>query len=161
MYEFIYYQVRDVMQPDPITVGPEVSLALVAAAFEKYDFNGIPVVDREQRLLGMITKLDLLKAFVFRGDQKVPPYETIMTQEVSEVMTRDPQVFFPESPLTRVLQKMVQTWHKSFPVVVANLLVGIVTREDILRALQRAARCELPSHKLLSDLEDPLFAKSN
>jgi len=145
MYVFIYYQVRDVMTSDPIAVDKHVTLSDVEAILEEHDFNGLPVVDESHRLIGMITKLDLLKAFAFTEKSKIPHYDAIMDQKISKVMTKDPRVVYPETPLTRVLQHMIQTGHKSFPVVGNDCVMGIVAREDIIRALRQAAQGEGPA----------------
>ena len=52
-------------------------------------------------------------------------------------MSRDVQTVRPRTPLTRVLQKIVDTGFKSFPVVdSAGLVVGVVAREDLMRSLR-------------------------
>lgn len=154
MYEFVYYWVRDVMTSEPITVSQEVTLAEAEKIFEAHDFNGLPVVDQEHRLVGMVTKLDLLKAFAFIKRMKIPHYDTIMGQFVSQMMERNPEVFTPETPLTRVLHKMIETGHKSFPVVDNDRVIGIVAREDVLKALRRASTGELPDRQLLPETEE-------
>ncbi|MBW1886994.1 MAG: CBS domain-containing protein [Deltaproteobacteria bacterium] len=151
MYEFVYYKVRDVMTSDPITVGQHVTLAEAEKIFEEHDFNGLPVVDEENRLIGMVTKLDLMKAFAFIKRIKVPHYDTIMSQPISQMMETKPQVFTPETPLTRVLHEMIETGHKSFPVVDDDRVVGIVAREDVLKALRKASTGQLPDRPLLSE----------
>lgn len=154
MYEFVYYQVRDVMTLNPMTVGEDVSIAYAEKIFEEHDFNGLPVVDGENRLVGMVTKLDLMKAFAFIKRIKTPHYDTIMSQGVSQMMARNPHVFTPDTPLTRVLHKMIETGHKSFPVVDDDRVVGIVAREDVLKALRRASTGVPPDRQLLSDKEE-------
>ena len=154
MYEFVYYQVGDVMTPDPIAVGLDVTLAEAEKIFEEHDFNGLPVVDEENRTIGMVTKLDLLKAFAFIKRIKIPHYDTIMSQRVSQIMAQNPHVFTPDSPMTRVLHKMIETGHKSFPVVDDDRVVGIVAREDVLKALRRASTGLLPYRQHLSDNEE-------
>ena len=153
MYEFMYYQVRDVMISDPITVDKHVTLSDVEAIFEEHDFNGLPVVDENRRLIGMITKLDLLKTFAFTEKSKIPLYNAIMDQKISKVMTEDPRVVYPETPLTRVLQHMIDTGHKSFTVVENDCVVGVVAREDIIRALRKAGQSEMPARLIRPDLE--------
>ena len=54
-------------------------------------------------------------------------------------MTRDVITFTPEAPLTRVLQTLVDFRVKSFPVVNGRRVVGIIAREDVVRALHDAA----------------------
>jgi CBS domain-containing protein len=153
MYEFLYYRVKDVMTSDPTMVRQDVRLSEVEVMFEENDFNSLPVVGKSNELIGMITKLDLLKAFDFTKKSKVPHYDTIMAQRVQEVMTENLLAVYPESPLTRVLQQMIETGHKSFPVVEDDHVVGIVAREDVIRALARAAEGELPPRLVSSSVE--------
>jgi CBS domain-containing protein len=147
MYEFIYYRVRHVMTRSPVTLRPDASLSDVEAVFEKHDFNGIPVVGERGELIGVVTKLDFLKAFVFTPESLVPHYEEILRRPAETVMTRDPRSVDPEMPLTRVLEDMVSTRFKSFPVVEGGRLVGVVAREDVLRGLRRAAAGERPEEE--------------
>lgn len=140
MYEFLRYRVADAMTANPITVTPETTLADLEALFSQHDFNGVPVVDAGGALAGFATKLDMLKAFRFRPDAMVPPYEQIMAQPVSGVMSTEPVTVPPDRPLTRVLDALVEQRVKSFPVVETDRLVGVIAREDLLAALRRATR---------------------
>ena len=139
MYEFLRYRVQHVMTRDPVTVAPGARLQDVEALLERHQFNALPIVDGGRRLVAIVTKLDLLKAFVFTPDSIVPPYRDIMRRPVEDVMTSDPLTVEPDLPLTRVLELMVTTRNKSFPVVEDGRLVGVVAREDVLGALRRAA----------------------
>lgn len=139
MYEFLDYETSDVMTPDPVTIGSDGSLADAEALFEEHGFNGLPVVGEEGELLGIVTKLDLLRAFEFSDDHMFPPYEEIMVGPVSAIMSEAPHSVRPRTPLTRVLHQLVETGNKSFPVLDGHRLVGIVAREDVMRALRRAA----------------------
>ena len=145
MYEFLHYQVRDAMTRDPIVIRPNTKLRQVEELFESHDFNGVPVVEDGRRLLGILTKFDLLKAFSLDSHALVPHYDEIMEQAAEAVMTRDPVSVSPELPLSRLLQKLVEMRTKSLPVVENGLLVGIIAREDVLKALRRATvRHEIP-----------------
>jgi CBS domain-containing protein len=53
-------------------------------------------------------------------------------------MRRKPTSVAPDTPLTRALQMMVDMTIKSFPVVADARVVGIISREDVIRALRRA-----------------------
>jgi FOG: CBS domain len=139
MYEFLDYVVSDVMSK-PTTIGPDATLAEMEQLLEKTGFNGLPVVDAGA-LVGFVTSLDLLDAFGFTSDAILPPYDDIMRKPVSSVMVREPAVVQPNTRLTRVLEKMIATRNKSFPVVdpKTDRLVGVVAREDVMQALRRAA----------------------
>ena len=147
MYEFLQYQVRDAMTVDPIAISPKAKLREAEELFEIHDFNGVPVVDNQRHLLGMLTKFDLLNAFRFDAHTLVPHYEDIMEQLVETVMTRDPITVTPQLPLSRLLQKLVEMRTKSLPVVEeGHRLIGIISRQDVLKALRRATvRCEAPA----------------
>ncbi|ABI57416.1 HPP family protein [Alkalilimnicola ehrlichii MLHE-1] len=140
MYEFVNYQVKDYMTPAPRTISPDTALRELEALFARHDFNGVPVTDEQQTLLGVATKFDLLKAFTFQPTAMIPPYEAIMARKVADYMTREPVTTQPDMPLTRVLQRMVEMRTKSFPVVDDGRVVGVIAREDILRALEDATR---------------------
>jgi CBS domain-containing protein len=138
MYEFLRHSVKDAMTPSPVTVSTSTALRAVEEIFEAHDFNGVPVVSQDNFLLGMMTKFDLLKAFIFTPDAVVPHYNQIMEQPVKTVMTVNPETVMLDLPLSRLLQQLVARQVKSFPVVDKGFLVGIISREDVLRALQRA-----------------------
>jgi CBS domain-containing protein len=138
MREFLEYRVSDFMTRRPTVVGQETSLSEAESIFESRDFNGLPVV-AGKRLVGLVTKLDLLRAFVFSPESIVPDYETILEAPVEQVMTQHPITVAPDMRLTRVLQQMVDLRIKSFPVVEGEELVGMIAREDVLRALRTAA----------------------
>jgi CBS domain-containing protein len=144
MYEFLEYQARHVMTRGPKTIEPSASLAQAEAIFEKHDFNALPVVEPDGRLVGIFTKLDFLGAFAFTPTSIIPRYEEVMRSQVGEKMSRELITVAPDSPLTRVLQELVRTRNKSLPVVDGTRLVGVVAREDVLRALRRAADGERP-----------------
>lgn len=142
MYEFVEYQVADAMTYRPVTIGSKATLAEVEAVFEEHDYDCLPVCDDQGKLLGVVTKLDFLAAFAFTRDTMIPRYEDIMQRPAKSVMTAPAITVVPEMPLTRVLQLMVDTRHKSFPVVTGELLIGMIARRDIVRALRRAAAGE-------------------
>lgn len=145
MYEFLDWQARDVMS-DPVVIPPETTLAEAEALLEEHGFNALPVVDAaSQELVGLVSALDVLAAFRFTEDSILPPYTEIMKRPVSEVMSRDVRIVRPRTPLTRVLEKLVDSRSKSFPVVDEERVVGVVAREDVMEALRRAAKGEKPS----------------
>ena len=143
MYEFLEYQVADAMTYDPVTITRDTPLGDVEAVFAHRDFNCLPVAEAGG-LLGVVTKLDLLKAFAFEPRTMIPPYHEILERPAETVMTHRPVTVTPDVPLTRVLQLMVETRYRSFPVVIGSLLVGMIAREDVLHARERAARGERP-----------------
>lgn len=143
MYEFLDYRVQDVMSR-PFTVRSGASLASVEKTLESRGFNGLPVVDGDQRLVGWVTSLDLLRAFDFAEDEILPSFERVMEGSVDSVMQRDVMSVCPRTPLTRVLAKIIDTRNRSFPVVDGDHVVGVVARVDVMHALRTGTSGQRP-----------------
>ena len=93
---------------------------------------------RSERLVGIVTKFDFLRNFIFTPQSMVPHYAELMQRRVGDIMRRKPTSVASDAPLPRVLQLMVDMTIKSFPVVAGERVVGIISREDVIRALRRA-----------------------
>jgi CBS domain-containing protein len=154
MYKVINHRVIDVMTSDPVTVDQYATFAEVRAIFDEYNFNGLPIVDRDHCLIGLITQHDLLKAFGHMKRISTPHHDTIMDHQVLEIMTQKVEVFYPQTSLVEVLYKMIETKHNCFPVVDNGRIIGIVTREDMFRALADADTGQFPSDLILPQEED-------
>jgi CBS domain-containing protein len=137
MRGFIGLTVSDAMTRPVTTLSPDATVADLEDLFERYDYNSFPVVERD-RLVGIVTKLDFLRNFIFTADTVVPHYRDLMQHRIGEIMRRQVQTVDPDMALTRVLQLMVDMSTKSFPVVSNGKVVAIISREDIIRALRRA-----------------------
>jgi len=98
-------------------------------------------VVEEDKLFGIVSKFDFLRAFAFTANQVVPHYNELMSRPAAEVMTEAVVDVDPTSPLTRVLQLMVSLKTRCFPVMSAEgQLEGIISREDVMRALKETTR---------------------
>ncbi len=144
MYEFLRWQAQDVMSK-PVTIGPDTSIRETEALLEERGFNSLPIVDPDGVLIGVVTSLDLLRAFGFDDETILPQYERVMKKPVSGIMSKDLMTIRPRTPLTRVLEKLVASRTKSVPVVDdEDRVIGIVAREDLMEALRRADAGEAP-----------------
>ena len=122
------------------TVTRRTTMRELQALFERHDFNSFPVVE-EGKMLGIVTKFDFLRAFAFTTGQMVPHYDELMRRAVGEMMSDAVVHVEPTAPLTRVLQLMVSLKSRSLPVVGADRqLLGIISREDVIRALKEATQ---------------------
>jgi CBS domain-containing protein len=140
MYRFLEYTAGQYMTHPVKTVTRQTILRELEALFEKHDFNAFPVVEGGE-MVGLVTKFDFLKTFAFTTGQMLPHYDGLMSRTVGEVMTEAVVHVEPAAPLTRVLQLMVNLKARSFPVVAPDRhLVGIISREDIMRALKEATQ---------------------
>lgn len=92
----------------------------VLELMQKEHISAVPVV-REGTLLGIVTRIDLLKH----------PEE----EQIALLMTRDPITITPEAPLAEAAKVLMKTGLRRLPVVVKSKLVGIVTVSDIVGAI--------------------------
>jgi CBS domain-containing protein len=137
MYRFLEARVADYMSTPVLTVTPETPLCELEERFAEHDFNGFPVL-QSGKLVGIVTKFDVLKVFIFTTHTVVPPYEELARRTAGQIMMREVVTFGPDTPVSRVLQTLVDSRVKSFPVVDGDRLVGIIAREDVIRALHDA-----------------------
>ena len=90
--------------------------------------------------MGIVSKFDHLSSFIFTPAHMMPRYDDLMKRTVGDVMTSDFIYVGEHTRLTRVLQLMVDHRLRSMPVIDGEqTLVGMISRADVLRALQRSA----------------------
>ncbi len=144
MYEFIEQVVDDYMTRTVETVTGDRSLSELNDLFARDDFNAYPVVDGSS-VVGIVTKLDFLKSFALTLTSMVPRYADLMEQTVAKAMVHDFIYVAATTKLTRVLQLMVEHRVRSIPVIgPAQSLLGIISREDVMRALRDCATKQKP-----------------
>lgn len=143
---------RDIMQRDVRTVGPDANVQEVAQILADAAYSGLPVVDDDGNLLGVVTEADLLvrakrlnlpTVLPFIGGVILLEPPTRFEEElrkatgalVSEVMTRDVVTVTEETPIHELATMMIEKKVNRLPVVDGRRLVGIVTRDDLIRAI--------------------------
>lgn len=131
--------IREIMTGHPTTVERKLSVRALRELFILFGFNAFPVVDDAETLLGIVTKVDLLR--VFRHDRRriLPDLAALEAEEVEDIMRRGVTTVSPDDPVTAAVDMMVSRRLRSLPVVERQgrkeRLVGIVTRGDVLRVL--------------------------
>jgi CBS domain-containing protein len=134
---FIEQIVADHMTRNVKTVTRGLSLRELGDLFEREDFNTYPVVENGQ-VVGLVSKFDHLACFVFTPAHMMPHYDDLMRRTVADIMTSDFIYVGIDTRLTRVLQLMVDHRIRSMPAIDSDQrLVGIISREDVMRALRR------------------------
>jgi CBS domain-containing protein len=137
MYLFLEARVADYMTQRVVGVSPDTPMYELEGLFAAHDFNSFPVIASSE-LIGVVTKFDILKQFIFNTRAVVPAYDELSRRTAAQIMTRDVITFRADTPLTRVLQTLVDFRVKSFPVVDGRAVVGIIARQDVLCALRNA-----------------------
>jgi CBS-domain-containing membrane protein len=139
LYKFLQQTVGDYMTRTVKTVKRQVSARELSQLFARDDFNAYPV-EEDAQVVGLVTKFDLLKCFAFTPSQMVPRYDDLMSRTVADIMTSTFIYVGADTRLTRVLQLMVEHRIRSIPAIDNDhRLVGIIAREDVIRALAACA----------------------
>jgi CBS-domain-containing membrane protein len=142
VYTFLEQVAANSMTRDVKTVSRGVTVRELGDLFEKDDFNTYPVVENAH-VVGLVSKFDYLACFIFTPAHMIPRYEELMQQTVADIMTPDFIYVRAETKLTRVLQLMVDHRIRSMPVTEREgQLVGMISREDVMKTLQDCARDE-------------------
>ncbi|GAB6174046.1 CBS domain-containing protein [Paradesulfitobacterium aromaticivorans] len=123
------YTARDMMSFPVKAVFADMKLADVEQILLKYGHTGVPVVDRERKVIGIISRRDVEKALQHRLEHA--PVKGFMT---SEVITVD-----SNAPWEEIQRLMVQHDIGRVPVVEDGKVVGIVSRSDVLRIIHGSA----------------------
>ncbi|WP_214401428.1 CBS domain-containing protein [Pseudonocardia lacus] len=123
---------RDVMSSPVITLRPDVPVHAAAALLVSHGFTGAPVVDRAERVIGIVTEADLVRGRIVPDGWAVPeqPEPT-----VADVMTPAPISMQPDADLADVVALMLDEGIRSVPIVSDGRLVGVVSRRDALRVV--------------------------
>ncbi len=143
-----HVRVQDVMTPEPQRVALTTPVSEVARLLLSFTFTGLPVVDRDNRPVGVISQTDLiykaglpmrLGLMAAAGDDTVATALKAMAQkQAQEVMTSPPVVIRQEAPVTAAVDLMLQKGVKRLPVVDdQGRLVGNISRVDIFRTILR------------------------
>ena len=143
------------MASDGPSVHPSDDARTAIDLLSKTDLGAIPVVDNDNKLVGIVSESDLILSEE-ESDLHLPHYLNIMggivfvgsmkgfeerlekafATEVSELMTADPIVAHDYESADRVAKKIADKHHNHLPVVDGDgYLVGMVTRADALAAL--------------------------
>lgn len=128
------------MSSRPRTVGPKMPVRELQHLFVSHNFNAFPVVDDSWALLGIVTKLDLLRIFRHDRARLRPSLAELWAKHVEDIMRRSVVTLGPHDPVTKAIDRMLASRLRSLPVVERhagkNLLVGIVSRGDVLKSLR-------------------------
>jgi len=146
--------VRDIMDTNPVTVLPETPVKEVVAALREHGLPGVPVVEPDGTIVGMVTETDLVLPDE-DGDLHIPHYIELFGGTVfieplnrfqdrlrkafaanaADMMTRHPDTVRPDTTIRKAARVIHDTGHNRLPVVEDGKLVGVVTRIDVLGAL--------------------------
>ena len=130
--------VKEIMSKDVTSVSPTERLVHARRLMLEDHVGRLPVID-EEKLVGMITSKDLMRAFIdFR--KKVPEkYQKSQIKEVlvEDIMSINPTFVTKDMSITEVSEIIIETGFNGLPVVEDDKVVGIITQTDILKLIEK------------------------
>ncbi|MBP1875905.1 Hypoxic response protein 1 [Ensifer adhaerens] len=144
---------QDVMTTVVVKLSPDNSVRQAAQIMLDNHVSGLPVVDDDGHLVGLITEGDLIRRIELGGG--VPVIDASLTTEVranaylrrsswrvGDAMTADPVTVNEDASVSRVAALMQERGIKRIPVLRNDVLVGIISRADLLQAILSARHDE-------------------
>lgn len=124
------------MHEEPITIQPDCTIAEAARLMAQHKIRRLPVVNAEDRLLGILSKEDIHNALPSIIDANFDKSARALAHQakVEAFMTKDPITASPLEPLEKVAATMRKNKVGGIPVVAEEKLVGIITESDIFQA---------------------------
>lgn len=138
------------MQRQPITATPEMQIKDALHLMIAHGIGGLPVVDPTGAVVGILSEGDLLRRMELGTEKSLPGWRALLAsrgriardyvrshaRRVGELMTAPVVSVTPQTDLADVVALMESRRIKRVPVVLDGQLVGVLTRADLMRALE-------------------------
>ena len=145
--------VRDIMTTPAITVHQDMTVQELVALFREHRIGGVPVVDDDDMLVGIVTEGDLMAldadvqmphyfelfdSIIYLGSQKKfkEQLQKAAAATVADLMTPAPHTVGPDDPARAAATLMSRHGFDRVPVEQGGKVVGIVSRHDIIKLLE-------------------------
>ncbi len=115
----------------PIAVTPETDVYSAIDLLLKNQISGLPVIDQENRVVGILSEKDCLNIFTHGT------YHNLPAGKVEEFMSREVTTVDVHTDLFTIAEMFEKFPFRRFPVVEHKKLVGVISRRDVLRAIQK------------------------
>ncbi len=118
----------DLMSPQVVVAKENTNAEQISSRLLAGEFNGVPVVDDNGAVIGIVTALDILRA--------IQGGKNLNTMLARDIMTQNPSTVKKDTPIEEIIRVLVEKEIVLVPVVEDdnnNKLIGVVARLDILR----------------------------
>ncbi|HXV57404.1 MAG TPA: CBS domain-containing protein [Gaiellaceae bacterium] len=153
-------QVKDVMTVNVATVGPGATLKQAAETMVRRGVSGLPVVDEEARVLGVVSEADIIVKAAGRPERAgafgrlfapaAADERRLAAETAGDAMTSPAVTVEADESAAEAARLMVEHGVNRLPVLVDGKLAGIVSRADLVRTFTR------PDEETLEELRDVL-----
>ena len=147
--------VKEIMTTDLHTLTSDNTVKEAANLMLDKNISIIPVIDSDNKLLGVVTQSDFIGKKVevphaimgikqifgetFHSKNVEDVFAAVRDKKLGDVMTTNLKTVNPEETLNHVLNVLINNDLKRIPVVDGDKLVGVITRRDIMKAFARKA----------------------
>ncbi len=132
-------KVRDSMTSPVFTIHAEQQLVAASDIMRWRHVRHVPIVDREERLVGLITHRDVLRASMadVGSTQATDQHRHLESIRIADIMRRDVQTIGPNAAVCEAARAMRSSRIGCLPVLSDGVLVGILTEHDLLHYVER------------------------
>ncbi|HEC73560.1 MAG TPA: CBS domain-containing protein [Methylophaga aminisulfidivorans] len=129
-------KVKDYMNGTKITFTPDMEILKAIAQLIEFKLSGAPVVDHHGNLIGFLSEKDCMQVALNAA------YQGEAGGQVSEFMNETCATVDVDDSIIEVAETFLNSAYKCLPVIKENRLVGSITRQNILKALQTTSNIE-------------------
>jgi CBS domain-containing protein len=126
-------QARQYMSRSLVTLRPHMDVLQAVHLLVEHKISGAPVLDDHGNIVGMLTERDCMEVVLKAS------YHGELGGQVEQYMSRVVRTVDVDSSLLDLAQMFVNSPYRRYPVMDGNRLVGIISRRDMLRAVQDLA----------------------
>jgi CBS domain-containing protein len=149
-------KVKEIMTKEVVSVKPDENAKDALALLFKMQISGLPVIEENGKLVGMFTEKEVLSytlpsyiekvgRFIYEENPKSTKkkFEDLCNKKVAQLMRKDVVTTTEDTTLCEVARVMLTQKARRLPVLdKTGKVVGVVARNDILKALNKEAACQ-------------------
>jgi CBS domain-containing protein len=120
---------KDIMTLDVISVKKNAPIMQAINLLIRYDITGLPVVDDDMTLIGIVSEKDILELFYMQKD--------IKNKIVADYMTLSAVHFDQNDDLAKICDCLIENSFRRVPVTSNGKVVGIISRPDVIRFIAK------------------------
>ncbi len=170
---------KDIMTPNDITIAPSLGDEEIAQLLLSCNISGVPVVDAEDRLIGLVSEGDLLRrreggmerhrswwlSLLASPEERAREFVKTRGRRAEDVMTRKVVTVTADTPAGEIARILERRRIKRVPVVEDGKIVGIVSRANLLHGLathkERISVTPSPDDRAIRERVQALVAKKD
>jgi len=143
--------VKDMMTKEVVTVPPDMSVKDAAKKLFQMEISGLPVIDEQKHVIGMITEKDIITMALPKYVEKLGDFDFLLNEEpftrkieesdkvkVKDIMRKEVLCVTEDTPIPEVARLMIIKKVRRCPVLdKEKKLIGIIARADIVKEIAR------------------------